>query len=385
MKMTNRKLSLLAALVISMTCTTAMPIYAAQDIKLIVNYRQTTGAKPILKEGSTLVPIRIISETLGSTVEWDPETKQITISDDKTDIQMTIGNPNVRVNNVAQKIPTAPIIHKGSTMLPIRFVGEALDAKVHWDNKAKTVTVIGKELTQAPNPKFTHDQWAREVRTTDLPSNAGVFPYIAQGVPNWVYENINMTAPNLIAKSGIKSFPNEYFYSDFDHDKAVKVLEKHFNTVLNVNYETINREQFKSYVVETFYEDSFKYTGFSNLDWADAFVDHVIDNKIITKGSATILPEMFWQNNANQQVVSAHVKLEVLQQGSQTLNAFQDFGGFPRGQSLTGKIPYMKTNKTYEGLVQFKLINYKVDYNTSSIGSQIHPEPNGFGGAYTAK
>ena len=386
MTIPKKKIGLLGALILSMTISQVMPVHANSDIKLMVNYIQANqGARPILKNGNTLVPIRVISESLGATVDWNAKEKQINISHEDTNIEMTIANPQVKVNDLVQTIPAPPIIHEGATMLPIRFVAEALDAKVDWNSQARTVTVMGKALTKAPAPKFTHDQWGRKVRTTDLPRNAGIFPYIVHGVPNWVYESINMTAPSLLSQSKIKSFPSEFFYSGYDHQKAITLLDKHFQTVLNVNYQSINREQFKKYVQNTFNQDSFKSTGFSNLEWADAFVDHVISNKIIVTGSARVLPEMFWVNEAGDQVVSAHVTLKVVQQGGQGVTTFQDFGSFPSSLGLTAKIPYLKTGKTYEGLVQFRLIDGQIDYQTNSIRCQIHPDANGFGGAYTEK
>lgn len=385
MKILKKKLNLLTALVISIAVINAVPVHANPEINLIVNYIEITGTKPIIKDESTLVPIRVISETLGATVDWDQKTKQIKISDSSTTVHMTIGNPLVKINDQSQTISTPPIIHKGSTMLPIRFVGEALNAQVHWDASTRTVTVLGEDMTQLPSPDFSHDQWGRKVRTTDLPKNANIFPYITHGVPNWAYEKINMTAPSLTSGSGIQDFPKDFFYSDYDYSRAIKVLESHFNTVLNIDYRTIDREQFKLYVRETFNDKSFAGTGFSNMEWADAFLDHIVDNKIITKGTASVLPEMFWQNNSSTQVASAWVKLEVVAQGSASGGNFQDFGSFPVGQSLAGKIPYLKTGKEYQGLVQFKLIDYQIDYHTNSIGSQIHPEANGFGGAHTAK
>lgn len=374
------------ALVISLSMINVTPIYANSQINLTINYVPiTSGAKPIITKGSTLVPIRIISETLGANVQWNPKTKQVSISNPDTTINMTIGNPKVKVNDLLQTIPAAPVIHKGSTMLPIRFVGEALDATVNWDSQTRTVSVLGRDLAQAPKPDFTVDPWGRKVRTSNLPKNAGIFPYMVEDVPNWVYEKINMTSPSLTSGSGIGKFPKELFSSQYDYQPAIDLLESHFERVLNVNHKTIDQIDFKNYVQSAFNDQSFASTGFSNMEWAGAFVDHVISNKIISKGSAKILPEMFWTNSLGETIVHAWVELQVLQQGPKGQGGFQDFGGFPSNESLTGIYPHLVTNKKYQGLVQFRLIDNEIDYNTNSIGSQIHPEPNGFGGAYTGK
>lgn len=373
-------------LAISTGLVNITPIYANSQVKLVINYVPiTSGAKPMISKGSTLVPIRIISETLGANVQWNPKTKQVSISNPDTTIHMTIGNPKVKVNDELQTISAPPIIHKGSTMLPIRFVGEALDSMVNWDSQTRTVSVLGRDLAEAPSPDFEEDPWGRKVRTSNLPSNAGIFPYMVEDVPNWVYEKINMTSPTLTSGSGIGKFPKEFFNSNYDYDATIDMLENHFKIVLDVNHKTIDRLEFKNHVQAAFNDKSFASAGFSNIEWTGAFVDHIVANKIITKGSAQILPEMFWTNSLGETVVYAWVKLEVLQQGPKGQGGFQDFGGFPSSESLTGIYPHLYTNKEYQGLVQFKLINNEIDYNTNSIGSQIHPESNGFGGAYTVK
>lgn len=375
---------LLIAALISVSAINMTPVYGNTDPHLLINHLPATGdAKPILKDGATLVPIRVISETLGSIVHWDQRTKKISISHAETVIEMTLDNPQVKVDGAFQTITTPPMIHNGSTMLPIRFVGEALDAQVHWDNTKKTASVISSDIPEAQIPDFTSDAWGREVKTKNLANNAVIFPYTLETVPNWVYENINMTDIALASKSGVKQIPKDFFSSDYDFDQAVKVLDKHFDTVLNIDYKTIDRAQFKNYIDETFSDKSFKAKGFSNIEWASAYVDYVKDNKIATEGSAVVLPEMFWANNAGEVIVSAWVTLKVTNQEiANPRLVFKDFGNFPYNPP-SGRFPTTKTGHQYEGLVQFKMIDYKVDYSTNAIIDQIHPEAKGFGGAYT--
>ena len=60
----------------------------------------------------------------------------------KTIIKLTIGSSIVSVDGVQSTIDTAPIIDKNNrTLVPVRFISEALGCEVGWDDKTKTVTI----------------------------------------------------------------------------------------------------------------------------------------------------------------------------------------------------------------------------------------------------
>ncbi len=69
--------------------------------------------------------------------EENPEVKD----EPKTEITLTIGFLNATVNGETIINDVAPVIRNGRTMLPIRFIADALGAKVEWDDEAKKVTI----------------------------------------------------------------------------------------------------------------------------------------------------------------------------------------------------------------------------------------------------
>jgi uncharacterized protein len=71
----------------------------------------------------------------------------VTTLGDATIIRLVIGNAIYYVNNVSKSMDTAPIIRESRTLLPIRFVAEAIGAKVAWDNDDRKVTITLKETT----------------------------------------------------------------------------------------------------------------------------------------------------------------------------------------------------------------------------------------------
>jgi len=100
-----------------------------------------TSVAPVIKNGRTLVPMRDIFEALNATVNWDAATRNITARRGSTDVWLQIGNRSAKVNNQAVRLEQAPMISGGSTLVPLRFVSEALGASVSWNGATELVSV----------------------------------------------------------------------------------------------------------------------------------------------------------------------------------------------------------------------------------------------------
>jgi len=96
---------------------------------------------PIKNNGTVLVPFRSLFESLGLTVDWDPVAKTVTGSNEDLLIKMSIGSKIAYVNGQAKQLLEAPKIEKGSTFVPLRFIGEALGKKVSWDSQSSSVNI----------------------------------------------------------------------------------------------------------------------------------------------------------------------------------------------------------------------------------------------------
>lgn len=119
-------------------------IYGRHITLNINGQRIQTPLSPIQEAGTTLVPLRIISENLGAYVEWNDTTQTVTITDDTTTIKLTINNKTIYINNKKQEVSLAAKLIKGTTMVPIRVIGESLNSQVHWDEKLQTVFVVNQ-------------------------------------------------------------------------------------------------------------------------------------------------------------------------------------------------------------------------------------------------
>lgn len=94
---------------------------------------KTMDVGPIAYQNRTFVPLRAIGDAFDATTEWDNKTNKITIKYDNKTIVMTLGSPNYTVNGGAKPaMDVNPYVVAGvnRTMVPLRFIGEALGFEV---------------------------------------------------------------------------------------------------------------------------------------------------------------------------------------------------------------------------------------------------------------
>jgi hypothetical protein len=109
-----------------------------------VENTQTMDVAPYIKNDRTYVPVRYLAYSLGVTednVTWNNDTRQVKIAKGDTDILLTIGDPVMAINQNPTTMDVSPEITNSRTMLPARWVAEALGATVEWDDAAKQAII----------------------------------------------------------------------------------------------------------------------------------------------------------------------------------------------------------------------------------------------------
>ena len=104
----------------------------------------TNDVAPVVKNDRTMLPIRFIAEALGAKVGWNATEQIVTVTKDSTIIVITIGSDKALVNNKQVILDSVAYIENDRTYLPIRFVTENIGADVKWNGADKTVTITKK-------------------------------------------------------------------------------------------------------------------------------------------------------------------------------------------------------------------------------------------------
>lgn len=127
---------------------------AVSSIRLVIDGKQVdSDSDPININGRTLVPIRVVSEKLGAKVEWDEETRTVSITKGQRNIFLRINNRLVDYSEGQTNYSlsdVAPLIRNSRTFVPLRLVGNALGVEVKWDDRTRTVFVNSNLPPEAP-------------------------------------------------------------------------------------------------------------------------------------------------------------------------------------------------------------------------------------------
>ena len=119
-------------------------------------------APAYIESGRTMVPIRVISENFGAEVLWNGEEKSATIKNAGTEIKLIIDSATAFVNGEEKTLDSPAVISNGRTMVPLRFISEALGKVVEYIAPSsqilitddKPICVINGEKMTAEDYKF---------------------------------------------------------------------------------------------------------------------------------------------------------------------------------------------------------------------------------------
>lgn len=101
----------------------------------------TNDVAPVIINDRTMLPIRFITEALGADVAWIAETNTVKINMDDIKISLTIGDDFAYVNDQKVSLDTPSFVENDRTYLPLRFISEKLGADVYWNGETQTVTI----------------------------------------------------------------------------------------------------------------------------------------------------------------------------------------------------------------------------------------------------
>lgn len=116
---------------------------SAQDIGVRVNGQDVrfSGVGPQRVQGRVMVPLRGVMERLGAYVSYNAAGRTVTATRGDVDLQLRIGERTAMVNGRQVMLDVPAQEYQGSTLVPLRFMGEALGADVKWDGALQAVVI----------------------------------------------------------------------------------------------------------------------------------------------------------------------------------------------------------------------------------------------------
>lgn len=238
------------------------------DSTLMINGVATEVETPyIAGAGTTLVPLRVITEAFGASVTWVNETKEIILEYPDVNITLQIGNLNAKVNDHTEVLPEAPVLSpNGVTMVPLRFISETFGATVGYDNATAAITVV-KET----------------VGDSDTISSSTDLPEIGDSYWGW-----SMMTPSALMMTD-RHLDGGHTLFEGENDLALSIniydLEDYEKMEYNEYYRNLKNDMKQAYTLsqdkkgkDADGNDSFRLTGRDKEDYMD-FYGVYRDNK----------------------------------------------------------------------------------------------------------
>lgn len=156
--------SILMGTMIFTSVAFATDVTERSDIELVVNGTTIVNENvPIIVNSRTLIPLRDLVTKLGvpddnEHIIWNEADRTVVIIHNDTTIKLTIDSDVATVNGNEMKLDAPAIIYNSRTYIPARFVGEALNKKIGWDNYESKVLVRDMEVYNEVKNAFTKTQ-----------------------------------------------------------------------------------------------------------------------------------------------------------------------------------------------------------------------------------
>lgn len=142
----KKSIGIFMALAMAASATTAFGAEGDVNV-VVNGKKLTFDQNPVIEDGRVLVPFRKILEELGCEVGYSEyeNVKSITAAKGTKYVSANIGEKTMNVNGETVKLDVPAQIKNGRTLVPIRAISESFAASVNWDSDTKTVTINDKQ------------------------------------------------------------------------------------------------------------------------------------------------------------------------------------------------------------------------------------------------
>ena len=104
-------------------------------------------APPLSINGRTYLPLRFITDkVLEANLSWNQDTQEGVLSKADVSVQLKVGSSTILVNGNKVSLDAVPVIQNGTTYLPLKIVSDYFGFTVHYNDSSKEIIMNGREV-----------------------------------------------------------------------------------------------------------------------------------------------------------------------------------------------------------------------------------------------
>ena len=139
---------IISLLLVAIFMLVPFSVSAQSQIKVLIEGTEIIfDQPPVIISDRTMVPVRAIYEALGADVSWDASTRTASGEKNGIIVSFTIDEPKVSINYNKKEIDAPAVIVNDRTLVPVRALAEGFGVLVDWDAETRTVTLTNNDTT----------------------------------------------------------------------------------------------------------------------------------------------------------------------------------------------------------------------------------------------
>ncbi|AZN41673.1 copper amine oxidase N-terminal domain-containing protein [Paenibacillus albus] len=210
------KIKIMSGFVLAVSLSaSAATAYAANNHPIRIDgVSVVSDALPEVKNSRMMVPLRVISENLGATVEWSKSV--VTIKKDSMKVTLKTNDRAATKNDANIQLDVLPYVKNNRVYVPLRFIAETFNCKVNYSDTAVTVdtaplTIDGvKVKTLQQEYHMTMGGVVQQINGNAI--NAGIYDILVKNkgakvaAPASYSWSVNIDVPGSYYKNGQYDF-----------------------------------------------------------------------------------------------------------------------------------------------------------------------------------
>lgn len=145
----KRGLRLLLFVLITLTVGITVAFASIDPVKLELDGQAIEAeTPPTIVQGRTMIPAKFLFEAMGGTVEWIEASRQVRVALEEKTVLLTIDSNSAFVDGTREEMDVPAMIIDQRTFIPVAFVAEKLGCTVNWSNDTRTVQITSPVKTE---------------------------------------------------------------------------------------------------------------------------------------------------------------------------------------------------------------------------------------------